>query len=54
MSEGAPNDVEGTTHDAHGVVLAFSASAYAFLCLLYVYLRGGITEAEESKLFVLS
>jgi hypothetical protein len=38
----------------HAVLLAVSAAAFAFACLVFHYLPEGISEKEESSIFVLS
>ena len=54
MNDGVADDTAETSFGAHAVLLALSTAAFAFLCLLYPYLKGGLTEAEETKVFVLS
>lgn len=54
MSEAGREEAAATRTGAHGVLLAISSAAFAFLCLVFAYLKGGITEKEESRIFVFS
>ena len=53
-AQGGAAPARGDQGGAHAVVLAISAAAFAFLYLLSAYLPEGISEEEESRIFVLS